>query len=181
MAFGQPGGNCGVEFVQMASEKVVGAFHNYQPIFARECRDDFLHLFSRAEFIVGSVNEELRLGAIRKKRKIAAVHRDAQPDQFDHAGIAAAHTKAHETPEAEAREEQRDARKLCSEKVERGLHITLLAAPIVVRTAAPSRTSKIEPEDRDAQSVHGLRSVIDDFVVHRAAKERVGMANHRRQ
>src|SRR5216684_3533119 len=171
MAFGQPLGDCGVEFVEMAREKVVGVFDDNQPVFSRQCRHGLFYFFSRTEIVVGPMNKKLRLEAIRQKRKVAAVHRDADPDQFADARIAAADAKTHETPEAEACKQEWNARKLCSEIVEGGLHIALLAAPVVVHTAAQASTAKIKAQHRDAQGVHGFRSVINHLVVHGAAKE----------
>jgi len=160
---------------------MVGVIHNYQFVFSGERRNNFLDFLSRAKFIIGPVNEQLRFGAIRQKRKIAAVHRDADPDQFADARIAAADSKAHETPKAETRKQEWNARKLCSKVIERRLHIALLTAPVVVRAAAQACTAKIEPEHRDSQGIQSFGRVINHFVVHGPTKERVGMANHRSQ
>src|ERR1700739_1775198 len=181
MALGQPRRDGGGELVEMAREKVVGVFDDNQPVFSAQLRDSFLHSLSFAEFVVGAVNEQLRLRAIRKEREIRAVHRDPDPDQFADARIAAADTKAHETPKAEAGEEQRDAWKLCSKIIERGFHIALLAASLVVVAWDEARAAKIEAQHRDAQGIQSFRRVINHLVVHGAAKERVGMAYHRCQ
>jgi hypothetical protein len=181
MAPGQPGGDGGVEFIQVPSEKMVGLSHNNQPVFSGQRRDGLLHFFSFAEFVVGAVKEELRLGTIRQEREIRAVHRDADPDEFADTCIAATYAKTHKTPKAEAREEQRDARKLCSEIIERGLHVALLAASFVVFTRAQACAAKIEAQHRDAQGVQRFRRVINHLVVHGTAEKRVGMANHRRE
>jgi len=181
MSLGQPGGDCGVELIEMAREKVVCVFNNDEVIFSGQHRDSFLHLFSRAEFVVGTVNEEFWFGAIRKKRKITPVYGDADADQFAYARITAANPKTHDTSKAEPREEQRNARKLCSEIVERRLHIALLAASFVVLTRAQTCTAKIETEHWNSQGVKGFCRVINHLVVHGAAKERVGMANDRCQ
>ena len=178
MALGQPGGNGSVEFVQMARKEVVRFFHDNQTVFSGERRDHSLDFFSRAELVVGAVNEEFRFGATRKKRKVAAVHRDAESDQFADSRIPATNPQAHDTAEAETCEQERNTRKLRSEIVHRGLYIALLATSFIVFARAQTRATKIEAKNRDAQGVQGFRDVIDDLVMHRPAKERVGMANH---
>ena len=44
---------------------------------------------------------------------------------------------------------------------------------------AESSATKIESQNRNANSVQGFRRLVDHFVVHRTAKKRMRMANNR--
>jgi hypothetical protein len=57
MALDQPAGDGCVKFVEMAREKVVRVFHDNQPALSGERRDSLLHFLSRAEIVVGAVDE----------------------------------------------------------------------------------------------------------------------------
>jgi hypothetical protein len=45
-------------------------------------------------------------------------------------------------------------------------------------TLAKAYSAKIESHDRQPESVNRFRSLVDHFVVHRATKQRVRMADH---
>ncbi len=58
------------------------------------------------------------------------------------------------------------------------MDVLALAAALVVSALASANTPKVEAQDRQAQPVKRLVHVIDNFVVHRAAVERVRMTYH---
>ena len=64
-----------------------------------------------------------------------------------------------------------------SQPVERGAHIVHLAMAVVVRALAQAGAAKIEAQHRQPIAVEGLHGVIDHFVVHGSAEERVRMAH----
>jgi len=59
------------------------------------------------------------------------------------------------------------------------MDITLLAEAAVVYACAESGATKIESQNRNANSVQGFRRLVNHFVVHRTAKKRMRMADNR--
>ncbi len=73
---------------------------------------------------------------------------------------------------------KRHAGELRCEKIESRMDVLALAAALVVSALALAHTPKVEAQDRQTQPVKRLVHVIDHFVVHRAAVERVRMTYH---
>src|SRR4029077_5592379 len=93
------------------------------------------------------------------------------------ARVFAADAHANPGAETESRNQQRDPGEFGSKKVERGADITLFSPAAVVHAGAESCAAKIESQNRYAKGIQRFRRLINDFVVHRAAKERMRMAN----
>ena len=66
------------------------------------------------------------------------------------------------------------------EPVERGPDVVLLAVAVVVCAGAQACAAEVEAQYRPAERVQGFHCVEDDFVVQRAAEERMRMRDHRR-
>ncbi len=94
------------------------------------------------------------------------------------ARVLAAHTHANPGAETESREQKWHTRKLGSKKVQRGADIASLAESAIVYAGAESRAAKIESQNRYAQCVQRFRRLVNHFVVHRPAKERMRMADN---
>ena len=69
--------------------------------------------------------------------------------------------------------------KFIIEPVERRAHIIDLAIAIVMLTLTESSTAKIEAQHGKTKTVQRLHGVKRDFVVQRATKQRMRMANDR--
>src|SRR5260370_15676647 len=63
-------------------------------------------------------------------------------------------------------------------KIERGSNIVLFAVTAIVYTGAEACAAKIKSQNRNADAVQRFRRLVYHFVVHRAAKKRMRMANN---
>jgi hypothetical protein len=57
------------------------------------------------------------------------------------------------------------------------LHITLFSKAFIVSARTQAGSAKIEAKDRNTCGIERLRCLVNDFIVERAAEERVWMAN----
>ena len=64
--------------------------------------------------------------------------------------------------------------------VEDRADVVALASSMVMCSLAKSRSSEVEAQHRQSKAVQCLRGVIHNFVVHRSAVQRMGMAHQRR-
>jgi hypothetical protein len=181
MAAEEPSGDGVVQFVEMASEKMVGVIDEDELIFAGQRSNEFSDSALGAMLIIGAVDEELGLCAVPKIREIGAVDGNAEPNQFAYARVCAAHPKANPASKTETGEKQGDVREFRGEKTDGGLDVTLLALTAVVRSGAKSRAAKIESQDGKAKGIQGFGGLIDNLVVEGAAEERVWMADDGRE
>jgi len=97
------------------------------------------------------------------------------------ARVLAANTETYPRAKAESRKQQRHAWKLRPQKIERGPNIALLAVAAVVFALAQACAAKIKPQHGNAEGIDRFRRLINHFVVHRSAKERMRMADDRCQ
>ena len=176
---GEPGVDGTVELVQFAGKEVIYALNDNQMIFARERGDERFDFFDGAVFVLASVYEQFGLVALPQERKIRAVERNTQADQVRNALVFAPDSQANPRAETESCQQQRHAGKFPSKKIERCADISLFAAPVVVYTGAKPCAAKIESQDRNTEGIQRFRRPVDHFVVHRAAKKRVRMADDR--
>ena len=106
--------------------------------------------------------------------------RKPDPDQTLHARIATAGPEADVGPEAEAREQQRHARKTRSEPVERAANVFYLTTTFVMRALAEPGPAKVEAQHGQPEVREGLGGVIDHLVVHGPTAQRMRMGHQRR-
>src|SRR5579883_1628081 len=66
------------------------------------------------------------------------------------------------------------------EPVESGAHVVLLASPVIMLPLAQSGSAKVKAQYRQPKALKGFHRVVDNLVVHRAAAQRMRMANQRR-
>src|SRR5208282_963938 len=133
-------------------------------------RDHALQFVHRAINIIGAMHEELRFFTLLQIRKIRIVHRRAKADQFGDSRILATGSKTHPAPKAESRDEKRNVWKFGGEKIKSGADVISLTRAAIVLSLAHSRAAKIEAQHRKPQRTQRLCSLIDHFVVHRAAE-----------
>ena len=79
----------------------------------------------------------------------------------------------------ETRQQEGHARKFRGEKIERGTDVILFPEAVIVHAGAESRAAKIKSQNRNAESIDRLRYLVNHFVVHGAAKERMRVADDR--
>ncbi len=77
----------------------------------------------------------------------------------------------------ESCEQHRNSGKLPSKKIERGENVLLLALAAIVNAGAESCAAKIKSQNRNPPGVQRFCRLVNDFVVHRAAKQRMRMAD----
>lgn len=178
-SWSHPRADGSINLVELSREKVIGVFDKNQFVFSRQRCDQAFNLFPSSINIVGSVHEELRFLAPQQIRKIHIVHWRAQPDKRFHAHIFATHSKSDPAPETESAHKQRNAWKFRREKIECDAHIIPFGFAAIVFSFAQSRSAKIETQNGKSKRVQGFRRLVNDFVVHRPAKQRMRMANDR--
>lgn len=108
------------------------------------------------------------------------MYRQSEPDQANYARIAAAHAQTNIRAKGKAGKEDR-APVLGREPVECGTHIVLLALAVIVLAFAQSGSAKVKAQHRQAEPLQGLGRVVNHFVVHGSAAERMRMADQRRK
>jgi len=175
---GQPGVDGATQSVELAGKEMIDSFDDDEMIFAGERGDERFDFFDGAVLVVASVHEQLGLLAVAQEREIRVVHGNAQADQVRDARVFAADAHTDPRTETESREQQRHTRKLGSKKIQHGTDIALLAVAAVVYAGAESRAAKIEAQHGDAESIERFRRLVNHFVVHRAAKKRMRMADN---
>src|SRR6185503_17201234 len=97
------------------------------------------------------------------------------------ARLARAHRQADARAERETGHPERKVRVALREDVERRERVLLLARAAVVSPRRGAHAAEVEAQHGDARLVEGLGGPVDDVVVHRAAAQRVRMANDRRR
>ena len=131
-----------------------------------------------------AARQQLRLGTRIEIGKIAVTHtsdREPQTDHFLHARIGAPYLQSHPGTETKAGKQQRYARILQGQKIERRRDVVALPAPFIVFALARAHPSKIETQNGYSKAMQCFRSLVNNFIVHRAAKQRMRMAHHGRE
>src|SRR6202021_3265163 len=114
---------------------------------------------------------------MRQIRKICIVHWRAETDQRSNSHILATGAKSHPATQAESRKQEWNAWKFGSKKIQRRANVASLAFAAIVLPFAQSRAAKIETQHGKPKRIQRFRGLIDHFVVHRPAKQRMGMTN----
>jgi hypothetical protein len=94
-----------------------------------------------------------------------------------HSRVFAADAQPNPRAKTESRQQERQRAELFGEKIERGSHVILLANSAAVFARAQARAAKIEAQHRQAKGVERLRCLVNHFVVHGPAEQRMRMAN----
>jgi len=145
---GHPVRNRRIHLIELPHKKMIGVFHHDELAFVRQRGHKTLHFVDRAINIIRSVHEELRLCALRQKRKVSAIHWGSKTNQYTDSNVLATNSKSDPATETESRNQKWKAWKFRSEKIERRAHITAFPfATIVLAFALPS-SAKIETQHR---------------------------------
>src|SRR2546422_1157547 len=167
----------GIEFVELARKEVIDSFHDNQIIVPRKGCNKSLDVLPRAELVVAAVDKKFRFAALAQKRKIRAVDGNSQADQVRDTRVLAADMHANPGTKTESRQQHRHAREFNLQKVERGAHVTPLTGSAVVFARTQPRAAEIESQHGKAEGSERLRRLVNHFVVHRAAEERMRVAD----
>ena len=98
-----------------------------------------------------------------------------------HSAVFAADAQPHPRAKAESRQQDGYGGKLFRDKIERGAKVVLLANSAVMFARAQARAAKIEAQHGEAKRIERLRGLVNHFVVHGPAEQRMGMANDGRE
>ncbi len=168
-----------IYLVELAHKKMVRVFHDHDFIFTGRSRNQAFQLVGCAINIVRAVHEELRLFTLRQIRKVRVVHRRSQSNQRSNSSFFATNAQPNPTPKTKTRNQKRNVWIFRGQKIQRRARIVTLAHAAIVFPFAHSRSAKIETQNRKSQRVQRFRRLINHFVVHRSAKQRMRMTHER--
>ena len=175
-----------IQFRQMPCKKMVGAGNDRdRGLLLQGCGkllDYCMQYVWRAMGIEFSARQQLWLVARVEVRKVAVAHAShgkSKADRFLHARIAAGHAQTYPGAKTETGEQQRRGRILRSQKVERRGNVAVFSASVVVLPFACAHPAKIEAQHGHSESVQRFCGLVDNFVMHGAAVQRMRVAYHR--
>lgn len=93
-----------IEFVELAREKVIHAFHNDKMILTWERRNERFDACQRAILVVTAVDKQFRLAALTQEGKIRAVDGNPQPNQMRNSRLLATDTQPYPCAKTESRQ-----------------------------------------------------------------------------
>jgi len=143
----------GIELWKFAGKEVIRAFDDSELILAGKRCNECFDVSERAVFVVTSMHEKFWLVALPQEEKVATVDRNSQTDQVRDALMFAPGAQTNQSSKTEACEQERDAREFRGKEIKRGTCVMLFSAALIVCAGAESRASKIESQNRNAESV----------------------------
>lgn len=160
---------------------MVGAFDDYQLSWFGDFRYEVLKLRFRTELVTGSTDEELRLVAAFKIGVIVVAvvdRRDgkAESNSRSHPVVRAGNLHTDCGSKGKSGEDQGQMKSLVK-PVEGGAYIVDFPTAVIVLPLAQARAAEIESKHRKSEAVQGFHRMEDHFVVERAAKQRMRMAD----
>src|SRR5580700_1044145 len=158
---------------------MVGLGNFHQLLWLGNLLEERFHTIPCAVLIVCPLDNQLRLRASFQIAEIRIVHRNAETDQFLDSRVGAAHFQSHHRTEAESGKNDWDRGKFLREVIDRSTNVFSFTATSIVLAYALARAAEIESQYGKAARVQRLRGLKHDFIVHRAAEERMRMANYR--
>jgi len=168
----------------MPREEVIATRDDRHPCVFSDARrkllDHLTQLFRRTEAIEFACHQKLRLIAMIEIGEAAAVQiadRQAETEELRDARIAAPGTQSDPGTKTEARDKQRHGGIFRREKINHGQNIVALAGSFIVCSFAQSHSAKVEPHDGQPKSMNRFRGLVNHFVVHRPAEERMRVAD----
>ena len=123
-----------------------------------------------------------QVSEVRETATAEIADRQTEANQLRHARIAAAWpANRPRSRKLKLREEQRKSGILRGQKIDYGQNVVRLAHPFVVRSIAQAHAAKVEAHDGQRKSMNRFRRLINHFVVHRPAKQRMRVADDSRK
>lgn len=183
MAVEHPVAQVAAHLRQLPREEMVHVRDNDEPRRLGQRRDELANAVDVAELVFRAVEKQFRFATLAKEREIVAIEGRAEADEFADAIIVAADCQADDGAETEPGKHDGFRREFGGKPVERGADIVFFASALVVNALAHPRSAEIEPKHGQTEVVQRARHLKNDFVVHGAAEQRMGMASegdHRR-
>jgi hypothetical protein len=168
-----------IHLIELPDKKMIGVFDNHNSVLARHRRNDALQSFGRSVNIIRTEHKQLRLFAPRQIRKVRTIHRRSETNQQTDALILAANAKSYPATKTKSCNQQWNIGKFGRKKIQRRAHIAPLTFSAIVFPFAHSRSPKIKSQHGKPQRIQRFRRLINNFVVHRAAKQRMRVTNDR--
>lgn len=168
-----------LNLVQLSGEEVVSALDPVNLFGLGKRVIKLGNLGDGAKFITGSLENQFRLAGIAEKIKADRANGNSQAHQSRNARVGGSHRKAHPRPKRESHKANRQSGEMHGQVVERGANILLFAVAASESAHALARATEIETQGGKAHEECSLGGTKYHLVVHRAAIQRVRMANQR--
>ena len=190
MPLHEPSGHRAIQLRKMSREKMVPAAERSATlVFSRTSAGNCSTI---ARSLIGGPNRsnspDTRSFGLSQRIEIGkaagAKIADRQPetDELGYARIAAPGAQPDPGTKTESREEQRHTRDIPpQENQSRPRTSCVSPTPFVVGSFAEANAAKIKPHDRQAKPVNRFRGLVNHFIVHRPAKQRMRVADDRGQ
>jgi len=177
MAFQHPIRDNTIQLIQLACKEMIYATNFDESIVPGKRGNEFPGLGNISKLVVAAVNKQFRLVTLRQIRKIRIVDRNSQTSQLRHPLVRASNAQPYPGAEAKSGDQERQSGISGGQEIQSRLNVPHFSATVIVNASAQSRSPKIKSQDRKAQRGERFGRLIHDFVVHRSAKKRMGMAN----
>lgn len=169
------------QLAQAAFEKVVAGFDEDQLLWLGKRGDHLFELGLGGELIARATDEELGLGAGAEEIKVVAAvidrgDRCAQADESVNAGVGTSGAQSYGSSEGKAGKDN-GLTVLLLEPVQRNAHIGEFTFTVGMFALAQPSAAEIKAQHRKSETVQRLHGVEYNFVVKRAAVDRMGMAD----
>src|SRR3954447_14493585 len=164
--------------IELPREEVIGAGDDHRLRIADLLAERF-ELLHVAMLVLRAVQDQHWLLARTEVAEVVFVN--GCPDQEERINRRDLARGARRDPRAERKsaDDHFLAGMLLHQPVDRGNDVALLAFAFLVMAGACARAAEVESERRDVRRLESARGAEDDFVVQRAAAERMRVANHR--
>ena len=168
-----------LNLIEFTGKEMVGSLYPMKLLGFRQGIIEVRNLYDGAEFIASSLEDQLGLADLPEKTEVEGVHGNSQAHEGDDLRVGRSHRESHPRPEGEPHKANRQSGIMRGEIPERGANVLSLTVAASESSYTLSRPAEIKPQGGEAQLEGSLGRAIDHFVVHRAAIQRVGMANQR--
>jgi len=170
--------HCFGQFGEMAFEEMVCAVDDDELPGLRKTGYERLELRQGAVLIEGALNEQFGLIAKQMSRRFIFGSRKARRDQGARTRIVASDSHSYTGAEGESGEPEFRRAKVGLNEGDCGAEVVFFSAAVIVGALAQAHSSEVEPQDGESCAMKCGRDPIDDFVVHGAAEEGMGMADY---
>jgi hypothetical protein len=166
-----------LRLAELPCKEVIGPFDPDERFWLRQSGIEFLQASARSVNIFSTLNNQFRLGHSGKKTHIRRADGHSQTDQRSNARVRGAHGKSHPASKRKTHQDDRQIGESRAQEIERGANIVALADAFVERACTLADSAEVEPQRRCTHADRRLRGSKHNLGVHRAAKERMRVAN----
>src|ERR1035438_9649657 len=163
---------------QAAGEEVVGRLDPVKLLGGGEALVHMFQLGAGTELIVGTLDEDFGGGAAFQI--VGRTPARGEPGGHQEGGASRLTSQAGNDARAEGKAGQREGERgiAFAEPGERGAGVFDFAFQVSVLAGARAHAAEVKAQDDDARAAQSAGQTVDHFVVHGAAVERMGMADH---